>query len=54
MGEIWKAALVKAKYPIAYADSFAVALAQKHGCPVLTGDPEFRAIDDLHVDWIGR
>jgi predicted nucleic acid-binding protein len=52
--EIWEAALLKAKYPIAYADAFAAALAQKYGCPLLTGDPEFRAIPDLELDWIGR
>jgi predicted nucleic acid-binding protein len=52
--EIWEAALLKAKYPIAYADAFAAALAQKYRCPLLTGDPEFRAIPDLELEWIGR
>ncbi len=45
--------MLKAKFPISYADSFAAALAQKHECPVVTGDPEFRAIADLAIDWIG-
>jgi len=30
------------------------ALAQKYRCPLLTGDPEFRSIPDLELDWIGR
>ena len=52
--EIWDAALLKGRYPIAYADAFAAALAQKYRCPLLTGDPDFRAIADLELDWIGR
>ena len=52
--EIWDAALLKGKYPIAYADAFAAALAQKHRCPLVTGDSDFRAITDLELDWIGR
>jgi len=51
--EIWDAALLKGQYPIAYADAFAAALAQKYRCPLVTGDPELRAIDDLELDWIG-
>lgn len=52
--EIWNAALLKGQYPIAYADAFAAALAQKHRCPLTTGDVEFRAVADLELDWIGR
>jgi len=52
--EIWDAALLKGKYPIACADAFAAALAEKYHCPLITGDPEFRAIPDLELDWIGR
>ena len=52
--EIWDAALLKARYPIAYADAFAAALAQKYRCPLLTGDPDFRSVPDLELDWIGR
>ena len=51
--EIWDAALLKGRYPIAYADAFAAALAQKYRCPLVTGDPEFRSIADLELDWIG-
>ncbi len=52
--EIWDAALLKGRYPIAYADAFATALAQKYRCPLLTGDPDFRSVPDLELDWIGR
>ena len=52
--EIWDAALLKGQYPIAYADAFAAALAQKHRCALVTGDPDFRVIPDLELDWIGR
>ena len=52
--EIWDAALLKGRYPISYADAFAAALAQKHRCPVVTGDPELRVISGLELDWIDR
>ncbi|HEY1731453.1 MAG TPA: type II toxin-antitoxin system VapC family toxin [Terriglobales bacterium] len=52
--EIWDAALLKGRYPIAYADSFAAALALKYRCPLTTGDPEFRTVTNLELDWIGR
>ena len=51
--EIWDAALLKGRYPIAYADAFAAAVAQKYRCPLLTGDPDFRSVPDLDLDWIG-
>lgn len=51
--EIWEAAELKGRYPIAYADAFAAALAQKHRCPLVTGDPEFRTVAGLDLDWIG-
>jgi len=51
--DIWDAALLKAQYPIAYADAFAAALAHKYRCPLVTGDPELRSIADLELHWIG-
>ena len=51
--DIWSAAELKATCPVAYADVFAAALARKHACPLLTGDPELRMIDQLELDWIG-
>ena len=35
------------------ADAFAAALAQKYRCPLVTGDAEFRRVDQLEIDWIG-
>jgi len=51
--DIWDAPLLKSRYPIAYADGFAAALAQKYNCPLVTGDPEFRTLDGLELYWIG-
>ena len=53
LNEIWDAVLLKGQYPIAYADAFAAALAHKYHCPLVTGDPEFRSIAELELDWIG-
>jgi ribonuclease VapC len=50
--DIWRAASLKGRYPISYADAFAAALAQKHNCPLVTGDPEFRRVGHLELDWI--
>lgn len=47
------AAHIKARYPIAYADAFAVALAQEIEAPVVTGDPEFKKVESVvDVLWI--
>ncbi len=51
--DIWNAASLKGRFPIAYADGFAAALAQKYNCPLVTGDPEFRSVGRLELDWIG-
>lgn len=54
LDEIWEAASLKARHPIAYADAFAAALAFKYRCPLVTGDVEFRSIQKLQLDWLGR
>ena len=51
---IWDAAILKGQYPISYADAFAAALAKRHHCPLVTGDPEFRVIQGLELDWLNR
>lgn len=51
--DIWNAATLKSRFPIAYADAFAAALALKYNCPLVTGDPELRRVDELEVEWIG-
>ncbi|MBN1935894.1 MAG: PIN domain-containing protein [Anaerolineae bacterium] len=48
-----KAAEIKATYPLAYADAFAAALAFDVSGTLLTGDPEFKALDDLiSIEWL--
>jgi predicted nucleic acid-binding protein len=37
---VMAAARIKARYPLAYADAFAVATAAAHDAVLLTGDPE--------------
>jgi predicted nucleic acid-binding protein len=37
---VLEAAHIKARYPMAYADAFAVATALAHQATLLTGDPE--------------
>ncbi len=41
-----EAARLKARYRIAYADCFALALAKLKGAFLVTGDPEFRRTDE--------
>jgi ribonuclease VapC len=50
---IWKAAELKANYPISYADCFVAATALIHNASVLTGDPEFEKLSKVvPVDWL--
>ncbi len=51
---IWTAAVLKADYPIAYADAFAAALALRQSCPIMTGDPELRLVRGLEIDWMSK
>ena len=55
--QVLAAAHVKACYPISYADAFAVVTAQEHQGVLLTGDPEFRAVEAdglITVEWLPR
>jgi predicted nucleic acid-binding protein len=48
-----RAASFKAKGKIAYADCFAAALAQERKAQLVTGDPEFRLLEDkVNILWI--
>ena len=50
---IFAAAHIKANYPVAYADAFAIAAAQEFSATVITGNPEFRTVETLiAVEWI--
>lgn len=44
------AAAIKARHPISYADAFAVATAEKHGLPLMTGDPELVELEREHLE----
>ena len=51
------AAHIKARFPIAYADAFAVVTAQGHQAVVMTGDPEFEPLVDaglIAVAWLPK
>ena len=51
------AAHIKARYPISYADAFAVVTAQSFHSVLLTGDPEFHSVADdnlIAVEWLPR
>ena len=48
-----EAARFKATHKMSYADCFAAALAKLHGAEIVTGDPEFRAVEDeVNVRWL--
>ena len=48
------AAHVKANHAISYADAFVVAIAKREGGVILTGDPEFKSVEELvPVEWLG-
>jgi len=49
------AATLKANHPISYADCFAAALAIINRCPLVTGDPEFKSLEEeavITVEWL--
>jgi len=50
-----KAALFKALYPISYADAFAAAMSHLYKSALLTGDPEFKTLENenlIKVEWL--
>ena len=50
---VYKAAELKAEYPISYADCFALACALEHSAILVTGDPEFKKVVHLvSIEWI--
>lgn len=50
---ILEASRIKAKYPISYADCFAVATALKEDASIVTGDPEFKKVQEIvEIDWL--
>jgi predicted nucleic acid-binding protein len=52
---VFAAAHIKANYSISYADSFAVAAALEQSAIVLTGDPEFKDVEEIvKVEWLAQ
>lgn len=50
-----RAAHLRARHRMSYADAFAVDLAQERGATLLTGDPELRAVEHLiTIEWLPR
>ena len=51
--DILEAARIKAKYPLSYADCFAIQSSIKENAPLITGDPEFKRVDKLaQIEWL--
>lgn len=52
---ILQASRLKAKYPLSIADCFAAAQAIRSEASILTGDPEFKAVEALvTIEWLDR
>ena len=48
-----QAAIFKARHKMSYADCFAAALAKQKNAELITGDPEFRAVEkDIKINWL--
>ena len=48
-----QAALFKATHKMSYADCFAAALAKQKNAELITGDPEFKALEkDIKIVWL--
>ncbi|MGR3177210.1 MAG: type II toxin-antitoxin system VapC family toxin [Candidatus Anammoxibacter sp.] len=53
ISKVIDAAKIKAKYPISYADSFAVSTAHRLKAVIITGDPEFKLVENIvNIEWI--
>lgn len=47
------AADLKARCGLSLADAFAAALAKQHKAQLVTGDPEFKAVEkEIKIDWL--
>lgn len=51
---VFEAASLKIKYPIAYADGFALAAAIAQGGALVTGDPELKDTREVPIIWLGK
>jgi ribonuclease VapC len=50
---VFRAAEIKADYPISFADCFALACSEEYSAVLVTGDPDFKKTDHLvDIKWI--
>jgi predicted nucleic acid-binding protein len=50
---VFSAAHINANYTISYADAFVIVAAQTVSGTVITGDPEFSAVEELvNIEWL--
>ena len=50
---VFRAAEIKAEYPISFADCFALACSEEYSAVLVTGDPDFKKTDHLvDIKWI--
>jgi predicted nucleic acid-binding protein len=55
MSLVRQAAIFKAKRKLSYADAFAAALTKIRNAELVTGDREFREVEDeITIDWLGK
>ena len=48
-----QAALFKASHKMSYADCFVAALAKQKNAELVTGDPEFKAVEkEIKIEWL--
>jgi ribonuclease VapC len=48
-----QAAIFKARHRMSYADCFGAALAKVRNCEFVTGDPEFKALEEeIRISWL--
>ena len=53
LADIIETAKIKARFPIAYADAFAVATAAKYAAILVTGDHDFKQVAPLiDIEWL--
>jgi predicted nucleic acid-binding protein len=51
--DVIEAAKIKAEHPLSFADCFAAATAKKNNSVIMTGDPEFKKIEDfVAIEWL--
>ncbi len=47
-----EAGSIKANHPLSLADAFAAAVTKNENATLLTGDSEFKLLDDLSIQWL--